>query len=151
MTFWQENLSKPATRLVASFFVLPSQERQLLIRALMLLWAVRAGLWAFSFQTINCIMERHPSSSAKKEFSPGKIVWAVKIACRFVPSATCLTQALAARALLSKYGHSANLRIGVARDSERIKAHAWLEKDGRTIIGGSTSEFKPLPMVDDRS
>jgi hypothetical protein len=55
-----------------------------------------------------------------------------------VPHATCLTQALAAQTLLRFRGDWAKLCLGVARgDFGEFKAHAWLEADGKVIIGDS--------------
>lgn len=67
--------------------------------------------------------------------SPERIVSAVRRCSRVVPRATCLTQALAARKLLEKEGHAADLKIGVAKDGSILRAHAWLELDGRIILG----------------
>ncbi|MHC1688625.1 MAG: lasso peptide biosynthesis B2 protein [Methanothrix sp.] len=145
------NSYRSVKKLATRFFALPSRERQLLIQALLLLWVIRVGLWTFSFQTISDVMEGRSSSFVPVDHSEERIIWAVRVASKFVPSATCLAQALAARALLKAHGYGANLIIGVAKDGERLKAHAWLEKDDRVIIGGSTSDFKPLSIEDDRS
>jgi len=79
-------------------------------------------------------------------FAENWIIWAVKASSRFVPCATCLTQAMAARMLLSIYGHKADLRIGVLREDDDLKAHAWLEKDGRVLIGGPVCNYQALKM-----
>lgn len=61
---------------------------------------------------------------------------AVCAASPYVPSATCLTQALTLRALLARAGIPSALAIGVARgDASGIAAHAWLEVDGEVVIG----------------
>jgi hypothetical protein len=60
----------------------------------------------------------------------------IRVAC-FVPGAACLAQALAGRILLAWHGHrSARVRYGVRRDHGALLAHAWLEADGRCVIGG---------------
>ena len=67
-----------------------------------------------------------------------RIAWAVAVASEYVPNATCLTQALAALVLLQREGYGTCLRIGVARSAEgQFEAHAWLERDGRILVGGS--------------
>lgn len=116
------------------------------MKALILLWAVRIGLWALPFRVLFGITARSPAKPERTNLSEERIVWAVKTASGYVPSATCLTQAMAARVLLSVYGYGADLRIGVARESHRLKAHAWLEKEGRVLIGGSICDYRTLPV-----
>ena len=46
------------------------------------------------------------------------------------------------------YGHSVEMRIGVAKDPQKgLMAHAWLVKDGEVIFGATKSDlqkYKPL-------
>ncbi len=64
------------------------------------------------------------------------VAWAVASAARFVPRATCLTQALVTERLLRQAGYAPTLRIGVARPRpDAFEAHAWVEHDGRIVIG----------------
>jgi hypothetical protein len=68
--------------------------------------------------------------------APGRVVEAVRRASRHVPRATCLTQAIASEIMLARHGHSSNLRIGVTKDAKGVfGAHAWLEVQGRVVIG----------------
>jgi hypothetical protein len=55
--------------------------------------------------------------------------------------ASCLRRAL----VLGFYVRRARplLRIGVARDGDEVKAHAWIEVDGH-VLGEDTGEFAPL-------
>lgn len=79
-----------------------------------------------------------------------RVAWAVTMASRCVPQATCLTQAIAAQLLLAWRGYPTHLRIGVAKgEGERFRAHAWVESHGRVIIGGSESllRYTPLPSL----
>ena len=69
-----------------------------------------------------------------------RVLWAVAaVNRRLDPARPCLTQALAARYLLSRGGVPSVLQIGVARDEGELQAHAWLERDGVVIIGGEQS------------
>lgn len=69
------------------------------------------------------------------------------MAARYVPRATCLTQALALQAMLGRAGTPSELRIGVARGKEtEVDAHAWLECEGRVVIGdGQLERYVPMP------
>jgi hypothetical protein len=73
----------------------------------------------------------------EKEFSEQQLVWSVAVVSRYIPKATCLAQALTAQFLLQQAGHQACLHIGVADAEEGdIKAHAWVESQGRILMGG---------------
>lgn len=66
----------------------------------------------------------------------------------YVPKATCLVQALAAQLLLTRHGHMADLQIGVSQ-AKGFEAHAWLEFEGRVVLGGVTnlSDYVVLKAV----
>ena len=75
--------------------------------------------------------------------APEKVDWtriknavrAVRAVSRFVPGASCLTQAVAALLLIKAGGQQTELKIGVTKDNREFKAHAWLEIGGQIIIG----------------
>jgi hypothetical protein len=66
-----------------------------------------------------------------------------------VPRASCLTQALAATLLLARHGYAATLRVGVAKNEDgSLRAHAWLESGGETLLGGPDfGTFVQLPPL----
>jgi hypothetical protein len=71
-----------------------------------------------------------------------KIPRAVMRASRCVPGTNCLTRALATQFLLHCQGCHTGLQIGVAVcDHGRLQAHAWLEYEGKVLIGN----IKDLP------
>jgi Transglutaminase-like superfamily len=62
--------------------------------------------------------------------------------------ATCLEQALALVGLLSLTGVPARLVIGVSRPDPTLRAHAWVECDGRIVLGSAQSHgLTPLPAA----
>lgn len=79
-----------------------------------------------------------------------RILWAVSVVARHLfPRRPCLPQALAAQHLYRCAGLPVpNLRFGVKRrlDSEHLAAHAWLERNGRILLGGPLSSdlYQPL-------
>ena len=98
-------------------------------------------------------MTQEPAGLRKADRSSlDRIAWAVTVASRYVPAASCLTQALATQVLLSRRRHPACLRIGVVKGTDgQFQAHAWVESDGVVVIGVSDSElepYTPLPAVD---
>jgi hypothetical protein len=110
------------------------------IKVYFLLTAIRIGLWLVPFTTLRSFLNkvaRRSINSRMRPITPEKIAWIVQKVSRYVPPATCLTQALTVQVLLAQEGIHSDLEIGVARDDELgLKAHAWLEIDGTVIIGG---------------
>ena len=65
-----------------------------------------------------------------------RYAWLVSVAGRYsLVRSTCLKEALVLSSLLERRGIMTQLRIGVARQDGRFKAHAWLERNGQTIPG----------------
>jgi hypothetical protein len=63
-----------------------------------------------------------------------RAAWAVTAAAKRVPGTMCLPWALALRGLLLQAGIASELRIGVAPGGdEALKAHAWVECDGKIL------------------
>jgi transglutaminase superfamily protein len=136
---------------LARFVALPPAERRLILAAAGILAAIRIGLWALPFRWVQGAI-RAPGNRRPRDGGPPveRIVWAVGAADRLVPRTTCLVRALAAQALLARRGHASQLRLGVAGGSGRaFEAHAWLERDGRVLIGGPVeARYVPLPTLD---
>jgi Transglutaminase-like superfamily len=143
-------------KLLGKFFRLSAADKRLLMKAMLLVWLVRLGLWLLPFRVMRQVLAK----SGREQFAfpvgesgvADRIAWAVSVTSRYVPAATCLTQALATKFLLVRCGHPSRVRIGVGRgDSGKFQAHAWVESDGRVVIGGSESSLKhytPLAASD---
>jgi hypothetical protein len=133
------------------FFRLPGSERWLLIKAALLLGAIRIGLRLLSFQTLKQLLDSASKSRAANQFSSDRIAWAVTAVSRYVlGDKPCLTQALAVQLLLKRRGYPASLRIGVERKGRgELQAHAWVESEDRVVIGeGDLSRYTLLPAFD---
>ncbi len=131
------------------FLRLPSTDRRLLIQSVFLLGAIRLGLWLLPFETLRRLLARVAQGTNRASLD--RVTWAVTVAGRYVPVATCLTRALATQVLLGRCGHPASLRIGVVRSEEgQLQAHAWVESRGRIVLGGSEdlSRYTPLPPLE---
>jgi hypothetical protein len=111
--------------------------------------AVRVGLSTLRFRTVRSLMMDRARPTADT-YTIEQIVWAVRAVSRYVPNATCLTQALVVQRFLIRSGHRCRLRLGVSKDAVRgFEAHAWVECDERVVIGESagesvTSRFTPI-------
>jgi|SRR5215204_522851 len=141
--------------LLRRFWHLTALERRLFIRVILLLEFVKLGLWLLPFRTLRCLLSRVSKGPKKKPRStdrpsPEEIAWIVEVASRHSPGAkTCLTQALAAQVLLTRHGYPAFVHLGVLRGKqERLQAHAWVESEGRIVIGGGDLErYAPLGIL----
>lgn len=115
---------------------------------------VRLALWILPFR----VLRQFSGKPSGEENGSGKvhvarrsrIASAIRIVSRVIPGATCLTQALAAQALLRLRGDWAKLCLGVGRgELGEFKAHAWLEADGKIIIGDSPDlvGYRQFPLA----
>jgi len=126
---------------------MPAMQRALLLQALLKVSLMRLSLYCLPRRTIQRLFtqQNQPPRSIHPIPQPDQIAYAVTTVSRYIPHATCLTQALAMQALLSHNGYSSQLHIGVAKaDGGRLQAHAWVEYDGRVVLGGTTERYTPL-------
>jgi hypothetical protein len=147
---WRERLHK--------FISLAPARRSVLVRAFVLVWIVRTGLWVAPFPLVRRSTNRWARPRRRLASNPSQVAEqvdavteAVSCASRFVPRATCLTQALATRILLARRGIESVVRYGAARGAGgKFLAHAWVESAGRVVIGGVTSpnRYAPFPAFD---
>ncbi|WP_017317180.1 lasso peptide biosynthesis B2 protein [Mastigocladopsis repens] len=142
-----------------NYFKLSGGDRNLLAITFILLTAIRLGLFFLAFRNLLKLLQkisqqnfRFPFETHKSQISVGKIVWAVNVATRYMPrGAKCLARALTTQLLMSHYGYSSELRIGVAKkEGGQLEAHAWIEYQGRVALGylPDLSRFIPLPSLE---
>ncbi|HIK07694.1 MAG TPA: lasso peptide biosynthesis B2 protein [Trichormus sp. M33_DOE_039] len=138
------------TRLL-KFLRLNHRDRYLLIKTLILLGFVNLGLWLLPFSTLRRILDWIGKPNPRASRTPvHKIIWAVDVSTNFIPGAKCLARALTCQVLMNQRGDSPELRIGVAKDEEgKLKAHAWIEDQGKVVIGylNNLSSYTPLPTL----
>jgi hypothetical protein len=134
-----------------TFGALAASERAVLLRALATVITVRAALWLLPSPTIVRSVSRlaaGPEPRRARDVPLDRLVWAIQAAARRVPGASCLTQAIAGLLLLRRHGYAARFCVGVARGAAGdVRAHAWLERDGKVVIGGGggVQVFTRLP------
>ena len=130
---------------------LPVTDRFLLIRAVVLLGVVRVGLWLLPFKKLQRLLSQvqtRARSWNKGRFRTERGIWAVQVASRYALRTTCLTRALAAQVLLGFDGIPASVRIGVAKEKVgELEAHAWLERDGKILMGGSEADHRYVRLL----
>ena len=115
-------------------------EKLLVAQAALLVVAIRLALWTVPFRVVRSrAAQLVVGASTRPDRS--RIVWAVSGVSRFVPRASCLTQALAAEILLRSNGYPASIQIGVSKGSTgQLEAHAWVESQGSVLIGNHKLE-----------
>ncbi len=147
-------------RPLRKFVSLSPAERRLLVTVVLLLTLIRLGLKLLPFRTLWRLLSKGGpifiGCFEGYDAGPDRIAWAVTVAGRYVLGVRpCLAQALTAQLLLRWQGCPARLHFGVARDDRgQVQAHAWVEANGRVVIGGSASELEryiPLLAVDANS
>ena len=132
------------------FVRLPAHDRALLTRTIVTLGVARLATWMLPFA-----FGRRLLVGKRRAVTPtvtrDRIRWAMTHAERVIPKATCLPQALAAEALLTRGGLSADLQIGVMKTATgKLTAHAWVESDGRIVVGdlpGGLDVYTRLPTL----
>jgi hypothetical protein len=141
-----------ALSLLHRFVRLPAADRALLMRSIALLGIARLTVGWLPLGFVRRLLGRAARSGASRRATRDQVAWAIFQGQRVVPRATCLPQALAAEALLTQGGHPVELRIGVIKAGSRLVAHAWVESEGRTVVGAlhkGLPQFTPLPPLPD--
>lgn len=108
----------------------------LLCGAFVTLLRIRIALWVMPW---NRIMTGAAGTFKVQSIRPAvdRLEWAVLAASRFVPRATCLTQALALHRLLSRCGYRSSVQIGVRLADGRFAAHAWVEHETKSLLSSA--------------
>jgi hypothetical protein len=135
-------------RLLRRFLGLKGVERLLLVKVTLLLIATRLAMLVVRYPRLARHFDRRGQPTRRQDgLGAAEISWAVNaVGRRLGPLTTCLGMALVARLLLTRRSIPSRLHFGVARDEVRnFTAHAWLECDGRVIVGRSEARnFTPL-------
>ncbi len=142
--------------MLREFRQLSAGARIVLLQAMVLLVGIRVLLPIFGLKNVRKLLRSVSEFRGKSELDLRENLRLLQAAARRCPvGSTCLTRALAAQLLLRRGGIDSRLCIGVKRDEQRkFEAHAWLERNGEVILGGSDDEIRkwsPLHGVDERT
>jgi len=154
------------TRVLRRLLALPPGERSLLVEAALLVPLVHALQSTLPFRRWRALLT--PKSAASRSapatassssrsrlqgraLTPTQIAQAVLRAQRGVPGVyRCLPAAYAGHLLLHRHGYPSIIHVGVGRDPKgALEAHAWVECEGRILIGDlpDLARFVPLPPL----
>jgi hypothetical protein len=131
---------------------LSARERRRALGTIVLMALVRTALWVLPFRQVRRLASAVGSSHWRHlGFGETDTRWAVRLAARYVPGASCLTQAITAQLLLSWSGTESRLHVGVSRLG-KFEAHAWLECNGNILLGGEeeSSRYSPILILEGR-
>jgi hypothetical protein len=120
------------------FMALPPEDRRLLVRALAMVLVVRLALWLVPVSRLHPrLVTRRVEIAELPREQAERLAWAVSAVASRVPSATCLTRALALQGLLSERGSLSRVHVGLfSRGPGDVRGHAWLEWRGEVLLGG---------------
>ncbi|MDD5036039.1 MAG: lasso peptide biosynthesis B2 protein [Methylococcaceae bacterium] len=139
-------------RKIQKFLISSPADRKLFIQATLLLVLMRVALAWIRFQALWRLLKRMglvESQTPQRPslyLPPEQIARALARASRCLPGTSCLPHALAGAVMLNRQGYPANLCIGVAKENDEFGAHAWVECEGRAVIG-SKAHFNTLLIL----
>jgi hypothetical protein len=114
---------------------LSPSRRRLLAQAAVAVPVSMAIVWSMGTSRAREVMPRLPWR-LRPDDDAADVGWAVEAAGRRIPGAKCLARAVAAEAIYERGGREADVHIGARRsDDGRLEAHAWVEVDGRVVVG----------------
>ena len=135
------------------FLALPWRGKGLYLNAAFWLLAVKAGLYLLTFERLRGWLRFDKPTGKPAEMEEMRaIVEAIeRISQVLAPlRINCLPQALVGHRLLGRKGFNVQLKIGVLKHpGDRLAAHAWLEYQGRVILGDlrGLEQFAAFPTL----
>jgi hypothetical protein len=122
-------------------FQLSASDWLLVIQAVGWFAVVEFGLRVLKLKTLLALLQNDRQADregcARAPTNPERVGYCVELASRLHPlRPTCLKKALVLLALLARRGVKARVIIGAAKSDGKLDAHAWIEHQGRVIMGG---------------
>lgn len=118
---------------------LDRQDRNLLVRAWLLLHLVRIGFRIVGFQRIRQLLVRKTVDVPDRDEvsnleAARRAAVLVAVAAKYsIGSPNCLARSLTSAVVLSNMNISSELRLGVKKSPNTPVFHAWVEVDGQVI------------------
>jgi Transglutaminase-like superfamily len=140
-------------RTLYRFTRIDREERRLFFTGMLLMGAVRMALYVWSLERVTAMLktlnQRFPRPDDAPAVGLRRAARRLDQAGRFCPlPLTCLAKALAGRALMERYGHAGELRIGVRKSEGKFEAHAWLECENDVLIGNPMPHGKAYTQLE---
>jgi len=129
------------------FTKLSAKEKNLFMEAYYTLGMMRAAILRVSFKRLTRSLKHQAKKSEFVQLDEEQIQMALSIgkaigqAAAHTPwESACLAQSLTAQRMLKKRGIPGVFYLGVAKDEEKMKAHAWSQCGDQIITGGKGHE-----------
>jgi hypothetical protein len=125
---------------VRKFFAVTPLERSIFLQSVILLPATNLGLKVLGLKGFQTILDR-ASHSQKDHSVTDNVLGDARIIARMVQAASrhgiftgqCLQQSLVLWWVLRRHGLESSLRIGMQKEQDSIKGHAWVELGGAVL------------------
>jgi len=130
-------------------FELSASDWFLILQATFWFAVVELGLRGFQFRVLVDFLHQKRQldlrAFSRQPWSAQRAAYCVELVSRLHPlQPTCLKKALVLYALLTRRGFDVRLLIGAAKTNtgkgSELNCHAWLEHEGRAILGGQGTE-----------
>jgi hypothetical protein len=143
-----ETFFEKTSRSIKKYQVLSPTTQSYLLHAAIVILTIKIGLNIFPYSVFKKWYDKLTENTLQKQFADQdfkKATWAIRVvSARWPWRATCLPQALTFK-YLHRQDSRLQLQIGVNKSaSGQFQAHAWVEKDGKILIGETPESFKPL-------
>ena len=131
------------------FIYISGLEKRLLFKAVFLVLLIRFITFIFPFNIIKSFLSNLKSDknshSANRPLAD-RIRWAVDAVSNKIPfTKNCLIKSMSIHLLLVNYGYESTMHFGAAKDNEnRLKAHAWIESEGKVFSSESELGYYTL-------
>ena len=127
------------TRKTKTFFKISNELKIEFLKAFFYTGFYRAFILLVPFNKLRKRMGKHKEESADKIAS--HISWVVTLISSKTPwESKCLVQALTAQRMLKSKGISTTIYLGVRKEGNEMKAHAWLRCGEYYVTGGAIRE-----------
>ena len=133
-------------RKVKTFISMDNKEKFNIMQTFFYTGFYRAFILFVPFNKLRKRMGKHKEESAAKETRDvykiaSHISWVVTLISSKTPwESKCLVQALTAQRMLKSKGISTTIYLGVRKEGNEMKAHAWLRCGEYYVTGGAIRE-----------
>ena len=134
--------------LLVKFFRLKNRQKILFMETLLLLTMLRILLQFLPYKQVSDLINKLNFKS-NNEIPLAVVRQAILSVSKHVSFArNCFIKAIAGNILLKKYGHSTTMHIGAFKEEDKLKAHAWLEINGKVILGRTEDLNSYVPFLE---
>jgi hypothetical protein len=138
------------------FKLLAFRDKLLFLQTLFWILVCKMGLKIGSYRLMARLLfiklKYKERDRTRSENSPTiqKIISLVNLIGDRLFEANCLCNAMVIKHMLAKRNCAVKIRIGVtSKDGTHLSGHAWVEKDGKILLGGSNSFLFYIPVHED--